>query len=112
MEPAATPLDPVTSTYPSLSELHDCGYISESTCSLYRPRTGAIPGVGYVLSELRTSLVSEKQGEKGVHRGGVERARRAQRPREGPAPLGETQTSDIGMHPRTPTWMPTPRVRD
>ncbi len=50
--------------------------------------------------------------EKGVHRGGVERARGAQRPREGPAPLGETQTPEIGVQPRTTTGMPTPQVRN
>ncbi len=51
---------------------------------------GAVPDVGYVPSELRTSHVSARLREKGMYRSGVERARAAQRPQEGPAPLGQT----------------------
>jgi len=50
--------------------------------------------------------------EKGAYRGGVELTRGAQRSRESPAPLGQTQASEIGMHPCAPTGMPSPRIGD
>jgi hypothetical protein len=58
------------------------------------------------------SSVSERLPEIGVHRCGVERPCGTQRPQESPAPLGETQTSDVGMQPRTPAGTPTSWVRD
>ena len=70
------------------------------------------PGVGTSSANREPHAYGERLGEEGVHRDGVERPRAAQRPREGPAPLGETQAFDIGVHPRTSTWIPTPRVRD
>jgi hypothetical protein len=48
--------------------------------------------------------------EKSVHRSGVELNPGAQRPREGPAPLGQAQAPEIGMQPCAPAGMPSPRV--
>ena len=48
--------------------------------------------------------------EEGVHRSGVELNPGAQCPREGPAPLGQTQAPQIGVQPCAPAGMPSPRV--
>ena len=111
MEPAAIPLDPVTSTCPSLSEFHDCGYISESTCSLRLTTRPGRSRTGHVRRRAGDLLASPNGlREKGVDRSGVELNPGTQRPREGPAPLGQAQTSEIGMQPCAPAGMPSPRV--
>jgi hypothetical protein len=62
---------------------------SESTCSFALTRTGTVPG-GEIPSEPEIISVSGPLREKRVHRSSIERTRVAQRPRERPAPLGQT----------------------